>query len=285
MRSSPSRRRAGRAAVTLVLPIALTFSALPVLAAPSPSPVSTVPEHRTGAGADGVALLRVVVPDEAALERLNAMGIDLAEYKKPLDQGIEVHAVLSPREAADLRALGFDVRGPIGDPSDAAANTAERQSALKSADAAEQASDTLTPLRAEWFTSLDDQRFLSVEVKSSATDAETVLTATWDSGPHTDPGSGGTATMSRFTDAGQYMYHRFNVPLNVAVTPATVTVTSNRGGSVTVPVTKWLGERRKPPGRHYVADFVDRYRGRCDEATPSVVDRSSPVPQSRGRNP
>ncbi|MFD0891352.1 zinc carboxypeptidase, partial [Streptosporangium algeriense] len=121
------------------------------------------------------------------------------------------------------------------------------------------AADTLTPLRAEWFTSTDDRRFLSVEVKSSATDAETVLTATWDSGRGTPPGSGGTATLSRFTDAGQYMYHRFDHPLPVTQAPSRVTIKSSRGGSVTVPVTKWLGERRTPPGRHYVSDFVDHY--------------------------
>jgi hypothetical protein len=241
------------------LPLALIFSGLPVPAAPSPSPIPTVPDHRPSTAKDGVSLLRIVVPGEAGVERLNSMGVDLAEYKKPVDNGIEVHAVLSPQEAKDLRVLGIDVRGTISDPSDLTANQAERQSAIKSADAAAAATDTLTPLRAEWFTSLDNQRFLSVEVKSSATDAETVLTSTWDSGQRTDPASGGTATMSRFTDAGQYLYHRFNVPLALTTTPAKVTVTSNRGGSVTVPVTKWLGEPRKPPGRHYVADFVDHY--------------------------
>jgi hypothetical protein len=259
MRSSLTGIRAGRLAAGLALPLALTFSALPVLAAPTPSPSSVVPDHQSSTAKDGVALLRVVVPDEAGVDQLNSMGIDLAEYKKPLDNGIEVHAVLSPKEANDLREQGFDVRGPISDPSDVAANQAERQSAIRSADAAEAQTDTLTPLRAEWFTSVEDQRFLSVEVKSSATDAETVLTATWDSGPGTAPGSGGTATMSRFTDAGQYMYHRFNTPVTLAATPAKVTITSSRGGTVTVPVTKWLGEPRKTPSKHYVADFVDHY--------------------------
>ncbi|GAA3819665.1 M14 family zinc carboxypeptidase [Sphaerisporangium flaviroseum] len=259
MRSSLAGRRAGRLAAGLVLPLALTFSALPVLAAPPPSPSSVTPDRQSSTAKDGVSLLRIVVPDEAAVDRLNSLGVDLAEYKKPLDNGIEVHAVLSPKEAEDLRARGFDVRGAISDPSDLAANEADRQSAIKSADEAASEVDTLTPLRAEWFTSLDDQRFLSVEVKSSATDAETVLTASWDSGRGTAPGSGGTATMSRFTDAGQYMYHRFNAPLSVAATPSRVTITSSRGGTVTVPVTKWLGERRKPPSRHYVADFVDHY--------------------------
>ena len=69
-------------------------------------------------------------------------------------------------------------------------------------------------LRAEWFTSTDDQRFLSVEVKSSATDAADRAHRHLGQRARTPrPDSGGTATMSRFTDAGQYMYHRFNSPL------------------------------------------------------------------------
>ncbi|MCC5580364.1 chitobiase/beta-hexosaminidase C-terminal domain-containing protein [Microtetraspora sp. AC03309] len=259
MRSSLDGRRARRVAAALALPLALTLSALPALAEPSPSPGEVVPDRQSTTAQNGVALMRIVVPDQADVDRLNAMGVDLAEYKKPLDNGIEVHAVLSPEEAQSLRDQGFDVQGAISDQTDYAENQVERSQAMRSAAAATAETDTLTPLRAEWFTSLDDQRFLSVEVKSSATDAQTVLTVTWDSGPGTAPDSGGTAAMSRFTDAGQYMYHRFNSPLSVTQAPTTVTVTSNRGGSVTIPVTKWLGAARKAPGKHYVADFVDHY--------------------------
>ncbi|WP_406316191.1 M14 family metallopeptidase [Streptosporangium sp. NBC_01639] len=259
MRGSHSGRRAGRVAAVLVLPIVLALSALPVLAEPTPTPSEVAPDRPSGSTQDGVALLRVVVPDQAGMDRLNSLGVDLAEYRKPVADGIELHAVLSPREAQELRDQGFDVRGAISDQADLAENKADRQAALSAEAEAADEVDTLTPLRAEWFDGSGGRRFLSVEVKSSATDAQTVLTATWDSGPGTAPGSGGTATMSRFTDAGQYMYHRFNSPLSVAATPAKVTVTSSRGGSVTVPVTKWLGDRRKDPGRHYVADFVDHY--------------------------
>lgn len=204
MRSSP--RRARRYAAALALPLAITLNALPALAGPSPDPVP--PDRASSTAQNGVALMRVVVADQSGVDKLVALGVDLAEYSKPVDGGIEVHAVLSPDEARSLRDQGFDVRDAISDQSDYAANLAERRQALASASADATETDTLTPLRAEWFTSLDDQRFLSVEVKTSATDAQTVLTATWDSGPGTAPDSGGTATMSRFTDAGQYMYHR-----------------------------------------------------------------------------
>jgi hypothetical protein len=113
------------------------------------------------------------------------------------------------------------------------------------------ATDTLTVLRSEWFTSIGGQTYLNVEVKSSAgADSTTVLTASW----------GDTSvTMSRFVDAGQYLYHRFSEPVPVDAIPDEVTITSSMGGSVTAPVEKWLGKPRKAPGPHYATGFVDHY--------------------------
>ena len=170
LRSSHSGRRVGRVAAALVLPIVLTFNVLPVLAEPSPSSSEVVPDRQSSTTQNGVALLRIVVPDQTRVDGLNSMGVDLAEYKKEVDGGIEVHAVLSPQEAQDLRDLGFDVRGAISDQTDLAENKAERQAAQSGRRGRGEA-DKLTPLRAEWFDSTDNQRFLSVEVKSSATDA------------------------------------------------------------------------------------------------------------------
>ncbi|MER6178079.1 hypothetical protein ABT130_43185, partial [Streptosporangium sp. NPDC001681] len=259
MRSSLNGRRLGRIAVVLALPVALSFSSFPVLAEPSPPASEVVPDRQSSTEQNGVALLRVIVPDEAGIDRLNSMGVDLAEYKKPVDGGFEMHAILSPEEAQNLRDLGFNIVGKISDQTEVADNLVQRRGAVAAEIQAAAEVDTLTPLRAEWFTSLDDQNFLSIEVKSSAIDAATVLTVTWDSGEGTAPDSGGSATMSRFTDAGQYMYHRFSSPLALTAVPTKATITSSRGGSVTVPVTKWLGEKRKAPKKHYVADFVDRY--------------------------
>ncbi|MEU8058638.1 M14 family metallopeptidase [Microbispora bryophytorum] len=274
MSSSP--RRARRYAAALALPLAIALNALPAFADPSPAPVP--PDRASSTAQNGVALMRVVVDDQSGVDRLIALGVDLAEYSKPVDGGIEVHAVLSPEEARSLRDRGFDVRDAISDQSDYAANLTERRQALAAASADAAETDTLTPLRAEWFTSLDNQRFLSVEVKTSATDAQTVLTATWDSGPGTAPDSGGSTTMSRFTDAGQYMYHRFNSPLPITEAPAQVTITSSRGGSITVPVTKWLGEPREAPSKHYVQDFVDHYMDPT-EVTNRIVWLSKQFPE------
>ncbi|WP_329110944.1 M14 family zinc carboxypeptidase [Micromonospora sp. NBC_01699] len=251
--------RVGRTAAIFALPVVLALGAGPVGAQQARPDGQVVPDRQSSTEQNGVALMRVVVPGQAELDRLNDLGVDLAEYKKPVEDGLEVHAVLSPEETQQLRDLGFDVRDTISDQTDYAENKAERQAAISSAtlDAAEV--DKLTLLRSEWFTSLDDQRFISVEVKSSATDAQTILTVTWDKGKGTAPDSGGTATMSRFTDAGQYMYHRFNTPIPITDTPATATITSNRGGTVTVPVKKWLGAKVKAPSKHYISDFVDHY--------------------------
>jgi Zinc carboxypeptidase/Chitobiase/beta-hexosaminidase C-terminal domain len=245
----------------LALPLALMLC-LPLIPASSAAtqPGLVPPDRKSSFEQDGVALVRVVVPDQAGIDRLQRLGVDLAEYTKPVDGGIEVNAVLSPQESADLKAKGFDVRGAIADQADAAKVRRERSQALSSLAAQAQGTDTLTPLRAEWFTSLPDgQRFLNVEVKTSDSSATNILTVAWDSGRGTEIGSGGTATMSRFTDDGQYMYDRFNSPLPINVTPSKVRITSTSGGSVTVSVSKWLGDARKKPNPHYVSDFVDHY--------------------------
>ncbi|AWS47403.1 M14 family zinc carboxypeptidase [Streptosporangium sp. 'caverna'] len=278
MRRAANSSRVRRFAVVLALPLAIAVSTLPVLADPGPPPVSDVaPDRLPATDQNGVALIRIVVPDQADVDRLADMGVDLAEYKKPVDDGLEVHAILSPQEADRLRDQGFDLRGVISDESDFAANKVERGQALAREAVAEAETDKLTVLRAEWFTSTDNQRFLSVEVKSSATDAQTVLTATWDSGKNTAPDSGGTATMSRFTDAGQYMYHRFTSPLAIDQEPAKVTITSSRGGSVTAEAAKWLGAPRKAPRPHYVSDFVDHYMD-ATEVTDRIVGLAAEFP-------
>ncbi|MEU2611275.1 M14 family zinc carboxypeptidase [Micromonospora sp. NPDC007271] len=243
----------------LALPLALAVSA-PGFAS-SMSDGGVAPDRSSSGEQNGVGLMRIVVADKSGIDRLNELGVDLAEYVKPVDNGIEVHAILSPEESQALRDMGFDVQDAISDQSDYAENRAERAAAIRAVQSLAASTDTLNVLRAEWFTSLDNQLFLNIEVKSSTgADATTVLTASWDSGAGTEIGSGGTATMSRFTDAGQYMYHRFSNPVAIGAAPAKATITSNKGGSVTVDVSKWLGSPRKATGDHpYVSDFVDHY--------------------------
>ncbi|TYC18753.1 M14 family zinc carboxypeptidase [Actinomadura syzygii] len=259
MRSSRKPGKVGRRAPWLVLSAALVLSPLPALAQGATPNGGVSPDRQSSSEQNGVALMRVIVPDQKAVDQLNDLGVDLAEYTRPVDGGIEVHAVLSPAETKELRSKGYDVRDAISDQQDVTKLRQEREKTLRSLAQDGQTADTLTPLRAEWFTSLEGQRFLSIEVKTSTPDATNILTATWNNGKDTEPGSGGTATMSRFTDAGQYMYHRFTSPLAIDSAPTKATITSSSGGSVTVPVKEWLGKPRKAPGKHYVSDFVDHY--------------------------
>ena len=67
--------------------------------------------------------------------------------------------------------------------------------------------------RAQWFEDPTQGRFLEVEAWSSAgVSAATILTVTFDTGQ--------TFNLSRFIDAGKYMFHRVDPP--VLITSATV---------------------------------------------------------------
>lgn len=213
MRSIRKPARVSRLVALLTVPAALVLGALPSLAN-SADNGQVEPTRKSSTEQNGVALMRIVAADKGEVDKLADLGVDLVEYSKPLDNGIEVHAVLSPEETEALRGLGFDVQGKISDQDDYRANVAERKAAIAATEALALEADSLTVLRAEWFTSLDGNRFLSFEIKSDAgADSATVISASWDTGMNTPPASGGTATMSRFTDAGEYMYHRFTSPL------------------------------------------------------------------------
>ena len=166
--------------------------------------------------------------------------------------GLEVHAVATDREQGRLRGLGFAVGEVVVEAEQVEAVEAEREATLQELDRISAlATDTLTVLRSEWFESIGGQTNLNVEVKSSAgADSSTVLTVSWD---------GNSQTMSRFVDAGQYLYHRFSEPIPVDQIPEQVTITSTMGGETTAQVVEWLGEPRKADGPHVATGFVDHY--------------------------
>lgn len=239
--SRPIRRRGRGGLLALVAAPLLT---VPLLVAPTSAsevdePVVTEPEE--------VSLVRLVVPDTEAVDRLSEDGYDLAHYHQPVAGGIEIHVVATETELETLRSRGVSVLGTLEDDTTLARVTAEREATMTAT--AEAATDTLTPLRAEWFTSLGGTAYLNLEVKSDAPGSPAV-TASW---------GDTTVTLQRFVDRGQYMYHRTSSPLKVDEVPTEVTFTSNVGGTVTVPVTKWLGGDRKDPSPHYASGFVDHY--------------------------
>lgn len=79
-----------------------------------------------------------------------------------------------------------------------------------------------------------------------------------DSGPGTELGSGGTQNISRFVDAGVYLYHRGAA--TVATRPDSIRVVSPTGDSVVVKVTDWLPiDGDDVWGPNYQRDFITSY--------------------------
>jgi hypothetical protein len=253
--SSPrsALRSSGFRLAALGTAAAVAIGLIPALT--TTSTAATPPD--TGSAANAVtstppptSLIRVVVPDQKTIDALLADGYDLAEYRKPMTGGFEVNIVATADEQKALQARGLRVIGTISDPAKAQQNSAERAAVMRAAATAAASADTLTPLRAEWFTSTTGQTFLSDEVKTNDPTPENILTDAW---------TGGSEEMDRFVDDGEYMYHRFNTPIAVTGTPKNVLVTSTDGGRVSIPVTKWLGDKRPNPPKHYVSDFIDHY--------------------------
>ncbi|MGH8824210.1 MAG: M14 family metallopeptidase [Jiangellaceae bacterium] len=237
-----------RLAVVAALP--LIIAGLPLAAGADPEP-DDEPVVPLGAEEDA-DLVEVVVDDQAGVIDLIAAGADVTEYTRPVPGGLEVHVVATQEEQDELRARGFAVGGAVVTAEQTEAVVAERDAAIQRLDQLSTlATDTLTVLRSEWFTSIGGVTYLNIEVKSSTgADSSTVLTVSWD---------GGSQTMSRFVDAGQYLYHRFNEPIAVDDVPDQVTITSSMGGVTTAPVVEWLGEPRKSDGPHVATGFVDHY--------------------------
>jgi len=211
-------------------------------------------------------LVTLVVPTRDLVDRLVDAGYDLAEHVEASENGFLLEAVLTSKEMADLEALGVRVY----EWGDLAAVEArwhalldERQATLERNAQIMAEVDSVSVIRADYIIH-QGLPFLSVEAKTSAgSSAGVTLVATWDAGPGTEPDSGGMATMSRFVDAGAYMYHRLLVPVK-AGRPSTVTVTSSLGGQASAFVSDWLTDV-KSPNPHYAKDFIDHYM------TPSEV--------------
>ncbi|NEE00782.1 M14 family zinc carboxypeptidase [Phytoactinopolyspora halotolerans] len=235
----------------------VVFTAIPLLVVGLPMGLQASPESNDDdplppQSAGPAELVPVIVPDESDVHELIAAGADVTEYTKPVSGGVEVHVVATEEEQERLAGLGFDLDQPVVTADEMEDVVDEREAALRRSDAVSaQATDALNVLRAEWFESVGGEIYLNVEVKTSAgADSETVLTVSWD---------GNDYTMSRFVDAGQYLYHRFSQPVPIDDVPDQVTITSSAGGEVTAHVDEWLGEPRKPPGPHYATGFVDHY--------------------------
>ena len=80
--------------------------------------------------------MRIVVPRPGRVDRLADLGVDLAEYKKPVETASRCTPYSARRRPQALRDLGFDVRGAISDQTDYAEPTRPSGSAaIAAADA------------------------------------------------------------------------------------------------------------------------------------------------------
>jgi hypothetical protein len=211
------------------------------------------------------SVVEVVVANRAELDRLIATGVDVTEHVERAPAGVVTQVVVTAAEQAGLAAQGFDIGQTVQTQAETNVLLRERARAIarlhriedRTADlaTAQQQTDEVRIARADYFTSLGEQ-FLSVEAKSSELEAAT-LTVSWDSGPGTPIGSGGSAELEPFIDADVYLYHREQIEIDER--PTMVEVTSSAGGSATAPVEEWLPPDDDPDPEPYFRDFVDRY--------------------------
>jgi hypothetical protein len=266
--------RTMRRATTLVATVILAL-----LVALGPSAVAEGPDTSTDVGPVEVEypeVVEVIADDRETLSELGSMGFDLAEEVHEVADGVEVQAVVTGEQRAQLDALpGVRVGRTVVTQADAEALQAEYQAMTEALEATlaavESTGDELRVQRAQWFQDEQQGRFLEVEVWSSAgTAASTTLTVAFNAGPGTQIGDPGSQSfnLSRFIDAGQYMFHRANSPvlITTANPPTRMRVTSSEGGSVEVDVRESLtGVTAKGPGAPidqsdtYQTSFVDKY--------------------------
>ncbi|WP_341715844.1 M14 family metallopeptidase [Micromonospora sp. FIMYZ51] len=254
---------AGTAVLLLVSPAA---AVLPQAAAP----VGETPADLGRLADEQANVVEVLVADHAELDALVATGVDLDHHVHQHEDGIVVHAVVTGNEVAALTAAGFTFGEVLYTPADAQDRIAEREATIaahladnqefapnRAARSAASVSDVKI-IRADYYTNGTTQ-VLSVEAKwAQGQTASTALTVQRDSGPGTEIGSGGSQNITRFVDAGVYMYHRGAA--NVTSKPEYVRITSPTGDVAVAKVTEWLPiEGDGPEGPGYQKDFVTSY--------------------------
>ncbi|KAB7741013.1 zinc carboxypeptidase [Nostocoides sp. F2B08] len=237
------------------------------LTAPTAVGTEPLPELLREANEE-VSVLEVVLPDVGELDRLVDTGADLDHHVHPnADGSITAHVVATASEQAALKARGFVFADTVHEQEDTAEILAEREATLSAARAentafaAEAAAAEVSDvkiIRADYYTSFG-QGFLNVEAKwANGQTSSSQLTVQRDSGPGTEMGSGGSQNISRFVDAGVYLYHRGAAA--VETRPDTIHITSPTGDVATAKVTDWLPlEGDDVFGPNYQKDFITSY--------------------------
>lgn len=217
------------------------------------------------------ALVRLELPDRAALEELVHGGADIAAVPatSPETRGdrVLVDLVLTGPELEELQAQGATVvqviqrEGDAGQHFEASREAAQRQhqTGLSSPTADAEPQDTLTFDHAYWWTS-GDQTFLQVQVSTSAAlDPDLEITVDWT----TAGGESGSFPLFRYEDAGQYLYH-YHLPEALPDVPQTLQATSSEGGTVSGLPEPWPGSQPPEMPDEYQHDFIDSYMTPAD---------------------
>ncbi len=253
----------GSAALAALAGLVLT-SLTPISPASGTEPL---PELMRNADEE-VAVVEVTLADHTELDRLVDTGVDLdhSAHLNP-DGTLTAHAVISDSEAEALRARGFSVGATVHEEEDTTAVLAEREATIAAAveenaefsAAAESAAvSDVKIIRADYYTQFG-VGYLSVEAKwADGQTSSSQLTVERDSGPGTELGSGGTQNISRFVDAGVYLYHRGAA--TVETRPDTIRIVSPTGDVATAKVNDWLPIEGEPTwGPNYQTDFITSY--------------------------
>ena len=233
---------------------------------------------------DHEQLVEVTAPDRASATRLQ-IDYDVGYMMSDLKATV----VATDTELARLRAEGYRIGATVADESTVEERRAEREAAIRAEKLSNEFAEEGIPakgvkrygktivnepgevviMRAYTFTNYAGT-FLYVEAHSklgttsSQTTANLSVSTAGADGvfgtavPFTMPIGGGDPP--RYTDAGQYMYHRHLQP--VAVTgadPVTVRVASDKGGVDEAPVTEWLGKSLPPHVPEFQKGFFNRY--------------------------
>lgn len=260
---------AGRAAIRLWLLWLFLPAVLPGTAPGGPQDDDPVGTDR--------ALVEFRLPDREAIEQLLTAGADLAEYLRDNEDGsVTANAFVTPSLRSYYESLGFSAGATIEDRATweaahadrAAACAAERQS-LRAAEGATgelhaagfDPGGEIAIMRVDYFTNYAG-RFLSVAARATrgtATSSPTLALA-W---KEQDGSYGSAGTMSKYVDAGQYLYHRLLVRVGAlgttAPVPAMVRVASSTGAVAEAPVQPWVGGGLPPLSDGYQKGFITHY--------------------------
>lgn len=261
--------------LTVAVFVALVGSMAPIAVAQDPSE-----EEAPQAEIEHPEIVPLTLKNRGQATRLGDLGIDLGEEIIDVEGGVEVQAIVTKRQQAQLRQMGIGVGKALKTERDAEALQAEYTAMTAAQEAAEEEAeetgDDLRVQRAQWFNDPAQGRFLEVEVWSQAgkDSASVILNVAFDAGEGTEIGGTGTQSfnLSRFVDAGQYMFHRANSPVRITTenVPTRMRVRSILNGETVgeriVPVKETLtGATASGPGSPiaqsdtYQTSFVSKY--------------------------